>query len=251
MKVKNILKINNLKISSSENNLVLVDNATLDISSGEIVLLEGANGSGKSTILNAIMHNPNYKIEEGQIFINDTDVTELEAHELAKMGMYISMQHSPEIEGVSTIKMLYKAYKFVNQNKTEEDNLNNQEKNTKSIIGKKELSITEFKKELEIKCELFALDTSLLMRDVNVGFSGGQKKQADLMHMLALDPKFILMDEPDSGVDREAVSKVYAVINHFKEKGAAILITSHNEKIKDLDISKIYKIQDRVVTQIN
>ena len=85
------------------------------------------------------------------------------------------------------------------------------------------------------------------MRDVNVGFSGGQKKQADLMHMLALEPKVILMDEPDSGVDREAVTKVYAVINYFKNKGAAILLTSHNEKIKDLHINKTYKIENKIV----
>ena len=250
-----MLKINNLKINSSENNITLVDDATFEVSAGEIVLLEGINGSGKSTILNVIMHNPNYNIVGGKVLLNGIDVTNLEADNLAKMGMYISMQYSPEIEGVSTIKMLYKAYKFVNENKAKEGNLNGESEMGKEFDinkseNKKELSITEFKKDLEAKCESFALDSSLLMRDINVGFSGGQKKQADLMHMLALDPKVILMDEPDSGVDRGAVLKVYAVINYFKDRGAAILITSHNEKVKDLEISKIYKIENRVVTKI-
>ena len=115
-----MLKINNLKINRAKTNTdsdgqTLVENATLEINAGEIVLLEGSNGSGKTTILNSIMHNPDYKIEQGQIFVNGLDATMLETHELAKMGVYLSMQHSPEIEGVSTIKMLYKAYKFVNE----------------------------------------------------------------------------------------------------------------------------------------
>ena len=229
-----MLNINKLKINSVEGNKSLVTEASLEVAEGQIVLLEGVNGSGKSTILNAIMHNPNYVIESGKVFVGDTDVTDYSTDKLARLGVYISMQHSPEIEGVSTIKMLYKAYKFVNQ----------KDGDTETQKG---LSITEFKNELEAKCKTFELDTSLLMRDVNVGFSGGQKKQADLMHMLALEPKVILMDEPDSGVDREAVTKVYAVINYFKNKGAAILLTSHNEKIKDLHINKTYKIENKIV----
>ena len=116
IKIKeNMLNINKLKINSVEGNKSLVTEASLEVAEGQIVLLEGVNGSGKSTILNAIMHNPNYVIESGKVFVGDTDVTDYSTDKLARLGVYISMQHSPEIEGVSTIKMLYKAYKFVNQ----------------------------------------------------------------------------------------------------------------------------------------
>lgn len=221
-----MLRIENLKINRAEDNLNLVEDATLEVNSGEVVLLEGKNGSGKSTILNSIMKHPDYVIQSGKVFLNDEDITDLDPSELAKNGIYLALQHAPEIEGVSTIKMLYGSYKI----------LNPESKN----------SITEFKKELEEECKRFDLDTSLLMRDLNVGFSGGQKKQAELMHILALSPKVIMMDEPDSGVDKEAVEKVIKVINHFKSNGAAVLVTSHNEKIREgLNITRVYKVEER------
>lgn len=227
---KNNLRIENLKIKL-ENGQSVIDDASLEFSNGEIVLLEGVNGSGKSTILNALMHHPDYIIESGKILLDNDDITKLESFELARRGFYLSLQHSPEIEGVSTIKMLWNSFKLI--------------KNPESNI-----SITDFKKDLEEKCKSFDLDISLLTRDVNVGFSGGQKKQAELMHMLALEPKIIFMDEPDSGVDMESVQKIFNVINYFRDKGSAILLTSHNEKIKDLKIDKIYRVENRKVIKI-
>ncbi|MDQ5957532.1 MAG: Fe-S cluster assembly ATP-binding protein [Patescibacteria group bacterium] len=223
-----MLKIKNLKINNTDNNLNLIEDVNLFVNEGEIVLLEGRNGSGKSTILNTIMHHPDYKIESGEVLLNDRNITRLEGFELARLSMFISLQHAPEIEGLSTIKMLYGSYKILNPDSSK--------------------NITNFKKELEEECNKFDLDTSLLLRDVNVGFSGGQKKQAELMHMLALNPKVILMDEPDSGVDKEAVAKVFEVIKYFQSKGAAIIITSHNEKIKSLDIARVYVVENKKVT---
>lgn len=127
-----MLQIKNLRINSKENNTTLIEDASIFVNGGEIVLLEGVNGSGKSTILNAIMHNPSYEIEEGDIVMDGVDVTNLETHELAKKGIYLSMQHHPEIEGVSTIKMLYKSHKFLSPESSK--------------------SITDFKKDIEAKC---------------------------------------------------------------------------------------------------
>lgn len=225
-----MLQIKNLKIKLNETSdeKSIIENATFDMSKGEIILLEGVNGSGKSSLLNAIFKNPKYDITEGEITLEDKNIVDLDTHEIAREGLYLALQHAPEIAGVSTIKFLYRAYENVNKDE-----------------GKK--SIVELKKYLEEKCDKYNLDKTLLTRDTNVGFSGGEKKQAELLHILALDPNYIFMDEPDSGVDKDAVNKVYEVINDLAKIGKSILITSHNTKVENLNITKRYIIKDKTI----
>ncbi len=221
-----MLEIKNLKIKLSQDSSSIIANFSMD--RNEIVLLEGSNGSGKSSLLNSIFKNPKYTVTEGDILLDDNSILNLDTHEISRSGLYLALQIVPEIAGVSTIKFLYKAYENVTKDE-------------------KKKSIIELKTELESECEKYGLDKSLLMRDVNVGFSGGEKKQAELLHILALRPKYIFMDEPDSGVDTEAVSKVYEVINDLAKNGSSIMITSHNSNINNLNITKRYIIKDKVL----
>jgi Fe-S cluster assembly ATP-binding protein len=224
-------EIKNLKVKRGDS--VLIEDANLSFNSGEVVLLEGLNGAGKSSLLNAIFKNPEYEIVEGQILIDGNDVTNMKTHEIARSGLYLGMQHVPEIEGVSTIKMLYKSYVFMCESRKKEI-----------------LSISEFKKDLDSKCEEFNIDKKLLERDLNVGFSGGEKKLADLIHILALDPVMVFLDEPDSGVDKEAVLRVYDFINKQKNKDKGFFITSHSEKVEVVNIDKIYKLENKQIVQV-
>lgn len=225
-----MLEIKNLKIKLSEEleNKSIIENATFDMDKGEIILLEGSNGSGKSSLLNVIFGNPKYTILSGEILLDGKDITTLDTDEIARKGLYLAMQHAPEIAGVSTIKFLYRAYENVNKDE-------------------KKKSIVELKSFLEEKCELYGLDKTLLSRDTNVGFSGGEKKQAELLHVLALSPNYVFMDEPDSGVDKDAVNKVYKVINDLAKSGTAILITSHNANVENLNITKRYTLKDKII----
>jgi len=223
-----MLEIKNLKIKLSQDNSSIIEDANFVMGSGEIVLLEGANGSGKSSLLNSIFKNPKYSVTEGDIILDNNSILNLDTHEISRSGLYLALQIVPEISGVSTIKFLYKAYENVTKDE-------------------KKKSIIELKNELENECDKYGLDKSLLMRDVNVGFSGGEKKQAELLHILALRPKYIFMDEPDSGVDTEAVNKVYEVINDLAKNGSSIMITSHNSNINNLNITKRYIIKDKVL----
>lgn len=225
-----MLEIKNLKIKLAEDpdNKSIIENATFAMNAGEIILLEGVNGSGKSSLLNAIFKNPKYSTASGEVLLDEKNITELDTHEIARSGLYLALQHAPEIAGVSTIKFLYRAYENVNKNE-------------------KKKSIVELKNFLEGKCEEYDLDKTLLSRDTNVGFSGGEKKQAELLHILALAPLYVFMDEPDSGVDKEAVNKVYKVINDLAKSGASILITSHNANVQNLNITKRYIIKDKTI----
>ena len=218
--------------SSAEN--ILIQDASLFLKEGEIIKLEGANGSGKTTLLNAIFKNENYNIIAGDIIFNGKSILELETFELARLGMYLGLQFTPEIQGLSTIKFLYKAYENINKSKeSEKDKL---------------LNIVDFKKELEVKCDMFGLDKSFLSKDLNVGYSGGEKKQATLIYILALMPKYLFLDEPDSGVDKESVEKIYKIINYLKDNGSGILITSHNSKIdKHINFDRVYKLENKKI----
>lgn len=237
-----IFEIKNLSVYTLDNKNIL-KNINIYINKKEKVLLEGENGIGKSTLLNAIFKNPNYKIEvesikyykeiinpnsnKNKTKLEEIEFKDLETFEIARHGVFYAMQNVPEIEGLSTIKFLYKAYEnFV----LFEENI----VNTK-------LSILEFKNQILKYCEEFDIDQTLIDRDLNLGFSGGEKKQAMLLHMLVLKPKIIFADEPESGVDKISTDKVYKVLNYLVKNGSSLFVISHNEKTESkLKIDRKY-----------
>jgi Fe-S cluster assembly ATP-binding protein len=231
------LKIQNLKIKIVGNGEEIISDATFDLKKGEIVSITGENGSGKSSLLSAIFKHPNYEIVDGKIILEkeneNIDLTNLKTFEIAKNGLYLSLQHVPEIEGVNLLQFLYRSYKNVDEN-------NN-------------LSVIDFNKEILDFCKKYSIDEEFLKRDLNIGFSGGEKKQAEMLHLFALKPKFVFMDEIDSGVDNAAIKKVFKIINDFnKNYETAFCIISHREDIADLvKIDKHFEMKDGILNIVN
>lgn len=226
MKNTKIFEVKNLTVQTTEGKKIL-ENINFFINKKEKVLLEGENGIGKSTLINAIFKNPNYKIQSQGVFFYDLnnkgfdnkqaiiDIQDFETQNIAKLGMFYAMQTLPEISGLSTIKFLYKAYQNLHSHKDDFT----------------KMDILSFKKQLLSYCQEFDIDADLIDRDLNVGFSGGEKKQAMLLHILILKPKIIFADEPESGVDKSATDKVYKVFNYLvKNESSSLFIISHNEK---------------------
>lgn len=184
----------------------IISDVSLEVRVGEIHLILGPNGSGKSTLLNAIMGHPLYKIESGEIALDDENITIISTEEKAIKGIFLSMQHLPAVEGVTMLSFLHRAYR---------------------LIKGDEVSVLDFYKTIERKIKEFNLDKKLLQRFVNVGFSGGEKKQGELIQMLALEPSFTLLDEIDSGVDIDSLTKVFAGIEKLRKEGTGFIIVSH------------------------
>lgn len=184
----------------------IINDVSLEVRVGEIHLILGPNGSGKSTLLNAIMGHPLYKIESGEIALDDENITIISTEEKAIKGIFLSMQHLPAVEGVTMLSFLHRAYR---------------------LIKRDEVSVLDFYKTIERKIKEFNLDKKLLQRFVNVGFSGGEKKQGELIQMLALEPSFTLLDEIDSGVDIDSLTKVFAGIEKLRKEGTGFIIVSH------------------------
>lgn len=183
-----------------------VSDALLEVKSGEIHLIMGPNGSGKSTLLNAVMGHPAYEMTKGKIFLDDEDITNLPTEKKAAKGVFLSMQYLPAVDGVTMLTLLHRAYRMV-----------------KGI----EVSIPEFYNILAAKVKEFNFDESLLKRFVNKGFSGGEKKQGEMIQLLALEPKFALLDEIDSGVDIDSLANVFAGIEKLRREGTGFLIVTH------------------------
>ena len=198
-----MLKIENVTVKTKgdteASDITLLNDVCMDVGEGEAIVLNGKNGSGKSSLLSAIMGHPNYQISEGRLTVNNIKINLNNTLASAQAGIYITMQSVPEIEGVSLIQLLHKAI-----NKQE---YNNQNK------SRTQMGILDLNKELNGYCEEFGIDKSFIQRDLNYKMSGGEKKQCELLHMLALRPKYVLLDEIDSGVDRESIDKIYNVVN--------------------------------------
>lgn len=203
-----LLEIKNLYVKTEDKDILKGINLT--INKGEIHVIMGPNGSGKTTTANAILNNPAYIREEGTIEFNGEDITNLKTDEIARKGVFMSFQLPEELPGITVSNFLRYA-----KNKT---------------TGKP-VKIFEFKNELKQYMEELNIDPKYIERNLNVGFSGGEKKKNEILQLLVLNPKLAILDETDSGLDVDAIKTVSKGIKMFKTKENAILIITHNTKI--------------------
>jgi Fe-S cluster assembly ATP-binding protein len=205
---ENNLSVTNLNVSI--NNKKILNNINFDLKSDEIVVLMGPNGAGKSSLINALMGNPKYKVS-GEIIFNGKNILDLDTNERAKLGLFMTFQQPVEIDGVTFSSFLKSMY-----NEIKNENLRTE----------------EFFKLLDSKLEEVNFDKSFRSRFVNVGLSGGEKKRAEILQMLLLEPKFVFLDEIDSGVDVDSLKLISSKILELKQKTKmGILLITHYNKI--------------------
>ena len=165
---------------------------------------------GKTTTANAILNNPMYTKNRGNILLEEEDITNLKTDEIARKGIFMSFQSPEEIPGVSVTNFL---------------------KYAKNKITGKPVKIFEFKKELENSMKELNMNQKNMERSLNVGFSGGEKKKNEILQMLTLNPKLAILDETDSGLDVDAIKTVSKGIEMFKNNKNTVIIITHNTKI--------------------
>ena len=182
----------------------------LKINKGETHVFMGPNGAGKSTLGNTLMGNPVYTLTEGKIIFDGKDVTEEKTDVRAKAGMFLSFQNPLEVPGISLETFIRSAL----QQRTGE-----------------RIKLFQFQKDLQAAMQLLNMDASYASRDLNVGFSGGERKKSEILQLLMLKPKFAILDETDSGLDVDAVRTVSKGIEAYKQNGGTLLIITHSTKI--------------------
>lgn len=203
-----LLEIKDLHVNAEEKEIL--KGIDLKINKGEIHVIMGPNGSGKTTTANAILNNPAYKKESGSITFDGVDITNLSTDEIARKGVFMSFQLPEEIPGVSVTNFL---------------------KYAKNKITGQPVKIFAFKEELKKYMEELSMNPKNMERSLNVGFSGGEKKKNEILQMLVLNPKLAILDETDSGLDVDAIKTVSKGISMFKNDDNAVLIITHNTKI--------------------
>lgn len=211
-----MLIIDNLHASVGEK--PILKGLSLTVPAGEIHAIMGPNGAGKSTLSNVLGGKPGYDVTAGSVTFRGEDLLALEPHERAAKGLFLGFQYPVEIPGVSNVQFLREA-------------LNAQRK----ARGEEPLSGGEFLKLAKDKAGLLKMDMEMLKRQVNVGFSGGEKKRAEMVQMGILDPAFAVLDETDSGLDIDALRIVGAGINAImRSPDKGVLLITHYQRLLDV-----------------
>lgn len=203
--------IHNLHVSRG--GAEIVHGVSFSIGLGEVHVVLGRNGSGKTSIVNAVMGHPAFAITGGSIRMNGEDVTSLPPHEKARRGMFLSLQQPPEVPGVSLEEFLRTA--------------------VTATTGEHPKTVA-FAATLAEQLARLRLDSHFSERAVHVGASGGEKKRGEMVQMLALAPKFALLDEPDSGLDADALRYVADAIALLRAQGTGFLVISHYAQFIDM-----------------
>lgn len=203
-----LLEIKDLYVKAEEKEILKGLNIT--INKGETHVIMGPNGAGKSTLANVIFNNPAYTKTSGFIELEGENINDLSTDKIAKKGIFMSFQSPEEIPGISTINFL---------------------KYAKNKIEDKPVKVFEFKDMIKKYMEELNMNPKLIERNLNVGFSGGEKKKNEILQMLVLNPKLSILDETDSGLDVDAIKIVSKGINMYKSKKNAVLIITHNTRI--------------------
>ena len=219
---EDLLEINNLKVNADKKQIL--KGLNLKIKKGEIHVIMGPNGAGKSTLANVILNHPDYQIKSGEIKFEGENINDLKTNERAKKGIFMSFQSPEEIPGISVQNFI---------------------KSSKIAQTGKNIKFFEFKKELEQNMEKLNFKSEYASRDLNVDFSGGEKKKNEILQMLMLQPKLAILDETDSGLDVDAIKIVSKGIKMFHTKENAVLIITHGTKILEkLKIDYVHILVD-------
>ena len=203
-----LLEIKDLHVNAEDKEIL--KGIDLTINKGEIHVIMGPNGSGKTTTANAILNNPAYTKTSGSIEFDGENINDLKTDEIARKGIFMSFQLPEEIPGVSVTNFL---------------------KYAKNKVTGRPVKIFQFKDELKKYMEELNMNPNNMERSLNVGFSGGEKKKNEILQMLVLNPKLAILDETDSGLDVDAIRTVSKGIQMFKNENNAVLIITHNTKI--------------------
>ncbi len=199
----------------------IIKGLNLTVQQGEIHALMGPNGSGKSTLANGLMGHPLYDTDSGEVTFNGVDVLELEPNERAKLGLFLAFQYPTVIPGVSLANFLRLAVSAV---RGKEGNGSNNDKL---------IPMREFRRELRSKMKQLGVDDSFARRYLNDGFSGGEKKRAEILQLAMLEPKIAVLDETDSGLDIDAVRIVGESVNRLVGPDLGVLIITHYPRLLD------------------
>lgn len=228
MKSNNLLKITGLHVSVGDKEIL--HGVDLTVNSDETHVLMGPNGTGKSTLGYAITGNPAYTVTEGDIVFGGESIVDMPVNERAKKGIFLSFQNPLEVPGVTLSLFIRSAL----------------EQKTKT-----RLRLWDFKKKLAETMKLLDMDESYSDRDLNVGFSGGEKKKAEILQMLMLEPKLAILDETDSGLDVDAVRTVSQGVKLYRERvhGSLLIITHSTRILEALTVDAAHVMENGVIVK--
>lgn len=210
MVINNILKIKNLTAEISGKKILRGIN--LDVKPGQVTVLMGPNGSGKSTLAQSLLGIGGYKVS-GQVQWRGRNILKLKPWERARLGLFLSWQYPQELPGVNMYEFLSAAYK--------------------QLQGEKKF-LSNFEKEVNYALTKLRLSSGFLQRDVNAGFSGGEKKKSEILQLMLLNPNLAILDETDSGLDIDALKLVAVSVKELKRKGVGFLIITHYQRLLNL-----------------
>lgn len=210
------LEIRNLHARVAGEERMILRGVNLTVKQGEVHALMGPNGSGKSTLANVLAGNPAYEVTEGEILFDGESIMELEPDERSRMGIFLAFQYPVAIPGITLANFLRAA---INSRMKEKD------------PESKGISIPDFRRLMRAKMDNLSMDHSFAGRYLNEGFSGGEKKRAEILQMAVLEPKFSILDETDSGLDIDALRIVSEGVNALLSTNLGVLMITHYQRL--------------------
>ncbi len=223
-----MLEINNLHVKLEDESREILKGLTLSVKPGEVHAIMGPNGSGKSTLSYVLSGREGYEVTEGSVTFKGEDLLALEPDQRAAKGVFLAFQYPIEIPGVATMQFLKVA-------------LNAQRK----ARGQKEMSAPDFMRHVKDRAARLNVSQDMLRRPVNVGFSGGEKKRAEILQMAVLEPSLCVLDETDSGLDIDALRVVAEGVNALRSPDRAMIVITHYQRLLDYIVpDKVHVLSD-------